>query len=343
MELRFHRYHLPWPKQNSRSHTGEGLLLQYNLDGTLGYSSLHPWTTLDDLAVSEQIRLLKLGTPTSQMKIAIELAHKDATARITKSGGVKFLPEIKNHFLVLESELTLDQTKRGLPHLKITNEAQPIIIKWKISPANSLRVAKALNQINEEFPNIRWRLDSNALFGFSEIITFWRQLSSATHKQIEFIEDPCLYDRFPWNDLEANGIPLAIDFEASRWINTTPEFSPTDSGKTTLVFKPEVQDMSFWHKWLLAHPHNFVITSYLGHPVGLLHALWVAETFYINFPKLLKTCGLNLALASQHLKNIWPALSQNVSTGNNWQGIPSLGIGETAMMEELQWSSIGTP
>lgn len=339
-ELRFHRYQLPWPQTNSRTHTGEGLLLQLKIDGVSGYASIHPWISLGYAPVVEQIQLLQNNCPTTQMKVALELARKDAHSRVEKKGGIQFLPEIKNHFLFLDASLSLDQLKTRLKIFNPDKSSNNVIAKWKISPSQTEAAIDLLNGAADQFPQLYWRLDANSLFNFSEIISFWDRLGKKAHQQIQFIEDPCPYDRSHWNFLENRNIPLAIDFEVERWKKSDIEVSPTQSRKTVFVLKPEIQEMSFWHSWLKVNPHPFLLTSYLGHPVGMLHALWEAETFYRELPQHLQVCGLNLSLSTNQLQKLWPSIHQNECNGNCWQGVPGFGIGETSKLEELEWTSV---
>lgn len=344
MELHIHRYQLPWSSQFSRKHSGQGALLKVACDGAVGFADLHPWTSLGDRSIDDQIHLWQMGNPTQQLQLSLEFARRDSEARKNKLVGVKYFPQVENHNLLLEAQLTIATIHDRFATAIRTNK--PIVAKWKIAPERTIEAQHFLNAVTHDFPSISWRLDANALFTAKEIHSFWAGLSATTRRHIQFIEDPCRYDFENWNNLEEEGIPLAIDFEINRWQQasrgSSKSQSPTRSGNTTFVFKPAIQDMHAWRDWLQQNPHHFLFTSYLDHPVGMLHALWTAETFYSEFPNLAQINGLNLPLTQEELTAFWPGLKLNTATNPAWTGSAESGIGFQDCLEKLEWQFIGT-
>lgn len=77
-------------------------------------------------------------------------------------------------------------------------------------------------------------------------------------ERIDFVEDPSPYDGPVWRSIhELTGLRLALDR------------GDADEGVDVLVVKPAVQDVPRTTK-------EIVITSYMDHPIGQLHAAYVA-------------------------------------------------------------------
>jgi O-succinylbenzoate synthase len=349
MKLRFHPYQLPWNPEFARSHSGLGALVALEINGHFGYADLHPWPSAGDLPLEEQLERLREGKPTPQTQLTLAYAERDARAREKQQIGVRFQPPISNHYLFLESRLNLAIVEARIPHFEQASEN--LFAKWKLKPELVADSVEFLNLVTRLYPFLKWRLDANALFSAAEILHFWQQLKPAAQQQIDFIEDPCPYEAARWNELEAAGIPLAIDFEIERWQQSYagastdhwPPHSPTASGQTTFVLKPAVQELPYWQSFLRQTPHPFLLTSYLDHPVGLLHALWWAESCADEFPHLLRPCGLNLGFSEESLHQHWPELKLGRGPANSWLGTAAPGIGLTHYLEGLEWQDLNNP
>lgn len=100
---------------------------------------------------------------------------------------------------------------------------------------------------------VRLRLDFNC-----NEEAFAIHASALPRQRIDFIEDPCPYDARTWRSIrEATGFRLALDR------------GNAEEGVDVLVVKPAVQDVPTTSK-------EIVITSYMDHPIGQLHAAYVA-------------------------------------------------------------------
>lgn len=108
---------------------------------------------------------------------------------------------------------------------------------------------------------VRLRLDFNANGG-----AFARLAPSLPRERIDFIEDPCPYDAATWRAIRDRGFRLALDRQLAT------------EGVDVLVVKPAVQDVPD-----VGIP--IIITSYMDHPIGQLHAAYVAANSK-------ETCGL---------------------------------------------------
>lgn len=112
----------------------------------------------------------------------------------------------------------------------------------------------------------RLRLDFNASI---DAEAFARLASTLPRERIDFVEDPCPYDGAVWQRLQrSTGLRFALDRGGGA------------QGVDVLVAKPAIQEL----------PHAelpIIITSYMDHPIGQLHAAYVAATHTPN-----ATCGL---------------------------------------------------
>ncbi len=108
-------------------------------------------------------------------------------------------------------------------------------------------------------PHGRLRLDFNATVGAEE---FERIALTLPKERIDFVEDPCPYDGAVWRRLrESTGLRLALDRQVAY------------VGVDALIVKPAVQAIE---QMDLPSGMEIVVTSYLDHPVGQLHAAAVA-------------------------------------------------------------------
>jgi O-succinylbenzoate synthase len=119
---------------------------------------------------------------------------------------------------------------------------------------------------------VRLRLDFNA-----DGAAFHRLAPSLPRQRIDFVEDPCPYDAGAWSEIRARGFRLALDRAAS------PSPPPGDrqeclSSIDVRIVKPAVEDVP-------KSEVPIIITSYMDHPVGQLHAAYVAANST-------ETCGL---------------------------------------------------
>jgi o-succinylbenzoate synthase len=108
----------------------------------------------------------------------------------------------------------------------------------------------------------RLRLDFN-----NDGDAFARVAPALPRERIDFVEDPCPYDPAKWRSLRAQtGLRFALDRHVA-----------TDA-VDVLVVKPAVQDVP-------KADIPIIITSYMDHPIGQLHAAYVAANSR-------ETCGL---------------------------------------------------
>lgn len=116
----------------------------------------------------------------------------------------------------------------------------------------------------------RLRVDFNAAV---DAVEFERIAASLPRERIDFVEDPCPYDPSVWSGLRKRlGLRLALDRTVAS------------AGVDVLVVKPAVQ---FVEASKLPGRMEIVVTSYMDHPVGQLHAAAVASRLATS-----SRCGL---------------------------------------------------
>lgn len=171
---------------------------------------------------------------------ALELAHEDLSARKEKR-SLLFDKWIDNNILVL------DYSQFDFSNPKLRGHTLKIKADNKI-----LRLANILEQAPSD---LVFRIDFNGQLTPAEIQLFLDRVSKSV--QIEYIEDPCAYDGTNWRNWNAE-IPLARDF-----VRAEDHFS-------VCIVKPAREQVNT--------DRSFVITSSMDHPVGVAHALRIAQT-----------------------------------------------------------------
>jgi O-succinylbenzoate synthase len=142
-----------------------------------GFADVHPWPSLGDAPLEEQLALLARGETTPLTRASLRCAAIDGDAR---RRGVS-----------LFDGLTIP-----LSHWP-GNDPPPEFDTVK------------LKRVLDVPPHVRIRIDFNARLSAEE---FLRVAETLPKERIDFIEDPCPYDEEMWRDLrERTGLRLALD------------------------------------------------------------------------------------------------------------------------------------
>src|SRR5204863_10069578 len=124
-------------------------------------------------------------------------------------------------------------------------------------------------------PSHRLRLDFNASV---DAATFAALAPALPREWIDFVEHPCPYDAATWRALHDLGFRLALDRSGAPASRRLARRRP--AAVDVLVVKPAVEDVP-------QADIPIIITSYMDHPLGQLHAAYVAATTTPD-----ATCGL---------------------------------------------------
>ncbi|HKO59434.1 MAG TPA: hypothetical protein VJ276_26435, partial [Thermoanaerobaculia bacterium] len=172
-------------------------------------------------------------------------------------------------------------------------------------PPDAFAVAKI--KFGARIPErVRLRIDYNALLSADE---FLEVAASLPAERIDFIEDPCPYDAATWRMIrERTGLRLALD----RGLEM--------EGVDVWVVKPAVQELG-------PPDRPIVITSYMDHPVGQLHAAFVAAQ------RTTEVCGL-----VTHVLYEPNEFSESLRLdGARLVPPPGTGVGFDDALERLEW------
>lgn len=257
------------PKDGRQSRNGA--LLRFEFDHGFGFADCHPWESLGDLPLSQQLELLKQGRLTSLTSRSLHFARMDAKARtegVSLFDGLTIPP---SHFLIPDivrwnSADIYDVLQKGYTHLKIKLGQD---IDAEIPCLNDLLQRCDLNV----------RLDFNNRLSKSQFEAFLEKVDT---QRIEFCEDPFPYDPVSWREIQKRGVALALDYGSERAIQA-------HSSATFLIVKPAIQDET---PFLSLDKQKIVVTSYLDHPLGQMAAAYVAGRLKRVNPSSLVTCGL---------------------------------------------------
>lgn len=160
-------------------------------------------------------------------------------------------------------------------------------------------------------PRVRLRIDFNATLRPEEFLLIAEGLPS---DRVDFVEDPCPYDPDVWAALrEQTGLRLALD-------RTNAE-----DGVDVLVVKPAIQDVPKTKK-------EIVITSYMDHPVGQLHAAAIAARSATS-----ARCGLVTHVLFERNE-----FSERLELdGARLRAPRGTGIGFDDLLERMSWKKLG--
>ena len=257
----------------------QGALLRVEFEeGSIGYADCHPWESLGDLPLSEQLHLLREGKLTALTSRTLHFARLDAEARGKGINLFTALAVPKNHFLIVdlrrfETEDIKKLLQQGFERLKI-----------KLGEAlleESQLLKKLLPSL--EGTACRVRLDFNNRLSQAQFEAFLIGCETLLQR-IEFCEDPFPYESAAWKQVQERfGIALACDQGSERAIGS-------GESAAVIVVKPAVQDERVFLK--VAKSQKIVVTSYLDHPLGQMSAAYAAGWLNQQLPQQVITCGL---------------------------------------------------
>lgn len=283
-----------------------------------GVGCMHPWPSLGDAPLGEQLRALAVDQPTALGLQALRCAEADGLAR--REGRRLFDP------------LTVPPSHYSAGPEPERDEPQVIAsrgfgsVKFKGTPDLDSLQAR-LERWRRDAPGIRFRIDFNDTLSDSSLEEFWKELDGGTRSAIEFIEDP-----FPWNPdawhrvREDLGIPLAAD----------RELEDRAGEADWLVVKPAVINSVVAGE--IAHEGGLrlAFTSYLDHAIGQLYAAWRAAECAPIFGTQLGDCGL----LTHECFEPDPFFEQLQSDGPRLVPPAGTGLGFDELLEGLPWKPL---
>ena len=280
-----------------------------------GFGCIHPWPELGDPELEFLLRELGEGfTQEPLVERALFMAESDARAR---SNGHSFFGKGKNP--VPPSHATIPDLGEAAVGEAIDRGYS--VVKGK-GGQDYAAWANRVNDLSRRWPSLRWRLDFNEVLSRPEVIEFARCLSSHARERIDFLEDPCPYDRNDWAEIRLEtGFKLAVDREESILCDEA----------VVLVVKPAKAELNQYEH----STHWLVVTSYMEHPVGQCFAAVHAARLAARTDRVLR-CGLQtheLFEPTEFSERLGPA-------GPVFHPPGGTGFGFDDLLEKLPWKRL---
>ncbi len=242
----------------------KGILLKIEWpDGLTGYSDLHPWPELGDQTWEQQLAGVRTGQISQMLEQSIWMARRDAQSRKLDKSLFDGLPSIKNNYLITD----VRAEKPDLLNFLKKEGFETVKIKLGRDLQKEAELVSYLG-LDGAF---KLRLDFNAVGTWQTYERFMTSLNKVALTRVQYVEDPFPFDEESW--LEAKRFaPLAIDNEFHKVDLKKIKTKPFD----VVILKPAKMDVNATLQDCITHDLKITVTSYMDHPVGVMHALAVA-------------------------------------------------------------------
>ena len=297
----------------SNRKTFEGVLIQ--IDG--GFGCIQPWPELGDPSLEKCLTDLAGNRRWPIVRRAIRCAEYDRAARVF------------DHSLFEEMEIPMSHATLAAADVKevaLAVEAGFTLVKLKCG-RDLIQERTFVEEMNREFPGIKWRLDFNESPSREEMVEFLEGLSAEACRAIDFLEDPCLYSESGWREIYRKfRVNLAVDREAA----------PLTSAAQWMVIKPAVDEPFLLGESALQHGQRVAVTSYMDHPLGQTFAAWEAARLALQFPGLVGACGLQ----THHLFETDAFTEALGAWGPEFKPPDGMGLGFDDLLDALPWTRL---
>lgn len=301
----------------------EGSLLKVEWeDGLRGFADLHPWPELGDIPLKTQLEQLTAGQYTPQVQQSLLLARRDAKLRRDLRNIFDVGTPVKNNFLlsdlrILNSDLLVKIKSDGFTTVKL-KVGQDLFFERHATRF----IAEA---------GLKLRLDFNAVGTQASYEKFMSGLSNEVRGQIDYVEDPFPFEFNAWSEVR-HFAPLALDnqYDQVPW-DSLPS-APFD----VLVIKPVKVDAERALELCLRWNLKASVTSYMDHPVGVMHALGLAMELRQRFGDMILEAGC----LTHHLYQPDSFAAEISTQGPYLQKVRGTGVGFDELLETLPWQTL---
>lgn len=301
----------------------EGVLIKViSSEGFVGYSDLHPWPELGDITLAQQLTDFHQDKISPQIERSLELAQRDARARAQKVHLFSAGELLKNNFLLP----TPSQVNIAL--LEDIKNQNFTTLKLKVGKDRDAEVAAIERAAGLGF---KVRLDFNAVGTPQSFEQFMSALSEAARTQIEYVEDPCPFDVDGWNRA-SQFARLALDnqYDKVPWQQLSQV--PFD----VIIIKPAKTSVSEAIAFCLKYDLKTVVTNYMDHPVGVVHAASIAMELKKKYKDTILEAG---CLTHRLFKS--DEFSRKLETdGPYLLKTEGFGVGFDELLEALPWQAL---
>lgn len=301
-----------------------GILLKIEWpDGLVGYSDLHPWTELGDPPWEDQLADLRQGQISIMLEQAIWMARKDAQLRKQAKNSFEGLASIKNNYIVTD----IRTEPEGLADRLKAEGFETVKIKVGRDLKQEADYISALGRDG----NFKLRLDFNAVGTWQTYERFMSSIDKVSMTRVQYVEDPFPFDAQAWTEAKRFA-PIAIDNQISKVDLKKIQGKPFD----VVVLKPAKMDVSSTVQSCIIHDFKITVTSYMDHPVGVVHALAIASELKKAHPQRILDAGcMTLKLFQMDAYS-----AEVVSSGAFLKRPAGRGIGFDALLAKEPWSQV---
>lgn len=301
-----------------------GVLLKIEWpDGLIGYSDLHPWLELGDEAWEDQLAGVRQGRISPMLEQSIWMARKDAQLRKQGKNIFEGLGSIKNNYII--SDIRAEQ-KNLLDFLK-TEGFETVKLKLGRDLAKE---AEMINQLGRDGA-FKLRLDFNAVGTWQTYEKFMSSLDKLALHRIQYVEDPFPFEAQAWTEAKKFA-PLAIDNEISKVDLKKLQGKPFD----VVILKPAKMDVNATLQSCIFQDLKITVTSYMDHPVGVIHALAIASDLKKAHPQRVLDAGC----MTVRLFQMDAYSAEIVPTGAFLRRPVGKGIGFDTLLEREPWAQV---
>ena len=278
-----------------------------------GVGCLQPWPSLGDDPLDVHLAALAAGRVTPLAARALECARTDGQAR---RGGRWLFAGLA----VPPSHAILPGTPSAGAIVAAAREGVGAV-EVKAGPEWRQRLEAWAGAC--ALPDVRLRLDFNETLDPGEAAAMVAAVARWLGPGVDFIEDPCPFDRDVWARLESSsGLRLAADRACAR----------PGADRFLGVLKPAVEDADAVVAAAARSGRKLVVTTNMDHPVGQLWAAWHAARA-ASAGVLAGPCGL-----LTHTLFAEDEFSRRLSvSGGVLIGPPGTGLGYDDLVQALPW------
>jgi len=303
----------------------QGVLLKIEWpDGLTGHSDLHPWPEFGDDSWEDQLAGIRHGKISPMLEQSIWLARKDAQARKAEKNLFEGLPIIKNNYIVsdilAEEEGLIDRLKsEGFETVKI-----------KVG-RDLQKEAEFVSHLGKDGA-FKLRLDFNAIGTWQTYERFMSSVNKIALQRIQYVEDPFPYDEQAWAEAKKFA-PIAIDNQLSKVdLKKMMKNKPFD----VVILKPAKMDVNSTLQNCIIQDYKIAVTSYMDHPLGVVHALAVACELKKAHPQRILDAGC----LTTRLFQMDAYSAEVVPTGPYLKRPAGRGIGFDLQLMKETWSQV---
>lgn len=290
-------------------------------DGLMGFSDLHPWVEFGDASWEDHLAELRRGRILPLLEQSIWMARKDAQFRKLGKSAFEGVTSVKNNYLV--TDLTAEPA--GTLADRLQTEGFDSV---KLKVGRDLKYeADFLNSLGRE-GQFKIRLDFNSIGTWSTFERFMKSLDKVVLSRIQYVEDPFPFESESWTEARRFA-PVAVDQQISRVDFKNISGRPFD----VVILKPAKTDVNTTLHSCVAHDFKITVTSYMDHPVGVMHALAIASELKKSHPQRVLDAGC----MTLKLFQMTAYSAEVLSAGPYIKRPPGKGIGFDLLLAKEPW------